>query len=102
MQKHFITDRDIVLSTKQSKMSSLEESSSPMLPSESPGSSVSSALQDEYNELLKYAVITPHFDPSSLPKTLAEAAAYPIKPQIVDPFPYKDTSTGKMMYRKPT
>ncbi|PIK35131.1 putative centrosomal protein [Apostichopus japonicus] len=74
-------------------MSSLEESSSPMLPSESPGSSVSSALQDEYNELLKYAVITPHFDPSSLPKTLAEAAAYPIKPQIVDPFPYKDTST---------
>lgn len=76
-------------------MSSEEESSTPMLPSESPGSSVSSTYQEEYNELLKYAVIMPHFDPSSLPKTLAEAAAYPEKPAFQDPLIFKDTSTGR-------
>uniref|UniRef100_UPI00398F6881 centrosomal protein POC5 isoform X2 n=1 Tax=Pristiophorus japonicus TaxID=55135 RepID=UPI00398F6881 len=45
-------------------MSSDEErSSSPVLPKDSdPGSSVSSDLQDEYEELLRYAVVTPKWD----------------------------------------
>ncbi|XP_071479690.1 centrosomal protein POC5-like [Diadema antillarum] len=47
----------------------------PMLPpDDSPGSSVSSSLQEEYQELLQYAVVTPHYDPSQLPQTLAGAA----------------------------
>ncbi|KAG5841207.1 hypothetical protein ANANG_G00197120 [Anguilla anguilla] len=47
-----------------SKMSSDEgEVSSPVLPKDSDrGSSVSSELQDEYEELLRYAVVTPRFD----------------------------------------
>ncbi|TRY64533.1 hypothetical protein DNTS_022654 [Danionella cerebrum] len=40
-----------------------EEHSSPDLPRDSDrGSSVSSALQEEYEELLRYAVVTPKFD----------------------------------------
>ncbi|XP_041856623.1 centrosomal protein POC5 isoform X2 [Melanotaenia boesemani] len=40
-----------------------EEPSSPVLPKDSdPGSSVSSELQDEYEELLRYAVVTPKVD----------------------------------------
>ncbi|XP_016106419.1 centrosomal protein POC5-like [Sinocyclocheilus grahami] len=38
---------------------------SPVLPRDSDrGSSVSSALQDEYEELLRYAVVTPKYEPS--------------------------------------
>ncbi|XP_019373255.1 PREDICTED: centrosomal protein POC5 isoform X3 [Gavialis gangeticus] len=46
------------------KMSSDEEkSTSPVLPKDSDqGSSVSSDLQDEYEELLRYAVVTPKFE----------------------------------------
>uniref|UniRef100_H2ZVS8 Centrosomal protein POC5 n=1 Tax=Latimeria chalumnae TaxID=7897 RepID=H2ZVS8_LATCH len=50
-------------------MSSEEEegSTSPVLPKDSDrGSSVSSDLQDEYDELLRYAVVTPKFEPSVL------------------------------------
>ncbi|XP_077993246.1 centrosomal protein POC5-like [Glandiceps talaboti] len=54
-------------------MSSTEEDSVPILPEDSPGSSVSSALQDEYQQLLKYAVVTPSFYPGQLPQTLTEA-----------------------------
>ena len=36
-----------------------EESSVPELPAESAGSSVSTSLQKEYEELLRYAVVTP-------------------------------------------
>ncbi|KAL6114328.1 poc5 [Pungitius sinensis] len=44
-------------------MSSDEEPSTPVLPKDSdPGSSVSSDLQDEYEELLRYAVVTPKLD----------------------------------------
>ncbi|KAI2664450.1 Centrosomal protein POC5 [Labeo rohita] len=46
------------------------EQHSPVLPRDSDrGSSVSSALQDEYEELLRYAVVTPKYEPSfsSLP-----------------------------------
>ncbi|XP_067087504.1 centrosomal protein POC5 [Osmerus mordax] len=40
------------------------EPSSPVLPRDSDrGSSVSSELQDEYEELLRYAVVTPKFEP---------------------------------------
>ncbi|XP_072019825.1 centrosomal protein POC5-like [Amphiura filiformis] len=75
-------------------MSTTEDdgNSSPMLPSESPGSSVSASLQDEYQELLKYAVITPHFDPLQLPQTLAEAAnAFSTAPNR-DPLIFEDAS----------
>ncbi|XP_064152859.1 centrosomal protein POC5 isoform X3 [Anguilla rostrata] len=49
---------------KRISMSSDEgEVSSPVLPKDSDrGSSVSSELQDEYEELLRYAVVTPRFD----------------------------------------
>ncbi|KAJ8005729.1 hypothetical protein DPEC_G00120930 [Dallia pectoralis] len=44
------------------KMSSEEDPSSPVLPGDSDrGSSVSSELQDEYEELLRYAVVTPKY-----------------------------------------
>ncbi|XP_062984713.1 centrosomal protein POC5 [Elgaria multicarinata webbii] len=47
--------------------SSEEKSTSPVLPKDSDhGSSVSSDLQDEYEELLRYAVVTPKFEPSTL------------------------------------
>ncbi|KAF4112991.1 hypothetical protein G5714_005536 [Onychostoma macrolepis] len=41
------------------------EQNNPVLPRDSDrGSSVSSALQDEYEELLRYAVVTPKYEPS--------------------------------------
>ncbi|KAM6475341.1 centrosomal protein POC5 isoform 3-T6 [Liasis olivaceus] len=47
--------------------SSEEKSTSPVLPKDSDrGSSVSSDLQDEYEELLRYAVVTPRLEPSAL------------------------------------
>ncbi|XP_043919896.1 centrosomal protein POC5 isoform X2 [Protopterus annectens] len=49
-------------------MSSDEEGTtgSPVLPKDSdPGSSVSSDLQDEYEELLRFAVVTPKFEPGA-------------------------------------
>ncbi|XP_010874776.3 centrosomal protein POC5 isoform X1 [Esox lucius] len=46
------------------QMSSDEDLSSPVLPGDSDqGSSVSSELQDEYEELLRYAVVTPKYQP---------------------------------------
>lgn len=48
-------------------MSSLETTSSPETESRSPGSSVSTRLQEEYDELLRYAVVTPQVDPRSFP-----------------------------------
>ena len=48
-------------------MSSVEVTSSPEEESHSPGSSVSSRLQEQYDELLRYAVVTPQFDPRSFP-----------------------------------
>ncbi|KAK3094372.1 hypothetical protein FSP39_000914 [Pinctada imbricata] len=54
-------------------MSSLEgEGSIPDLPPDSPGSSVSTRLMDEYEELLKYAAVVPGFDPSQVPQQLAD------------------------------
>ncbi|XP_062828409.1 centrosomal protein POC5 isoform X3 [Anolis carolinensis] len=47
--------------------SSEEKNASPFLPKDSDqDSSVSSELQDEYEELLRYAVVTPKFEPSVL------------------------------------
>uniref|UniRef100_A0A3B3R0L2 Centrosomal protein POC5 n=1 Tax=Paramormyrops kingsleyae TaxID=1676925 RepID=A0A3B3R0L2_9TELE len=54
------------------------EGSSPVLPKDSDGgSSVSSALQDEYEELLRYAVVTPKFevDPARQPRHASQAPA---------------------------
>ena len=76
-----------------------DSDSTPMLPpDDSPGSSVSSSLQEEYQELLKYAVITPHYDPSQLPHTLAGASSafLPQRP-VRDQLLYVD-STG-IVYR---
>ncbi|CAH1789356.1 unnamed protein product [Owenia fusiformis] len=47
-------------------------SSTPVIPEDSPGSSVSSRLQDEYDELLKYAVVVPNFDPKGLPRSITD------------------------------
>jgi hypothetical protein len=43
-----------------------------MLPPDSPGSSVSTRLQDEYDELLRFAVVVPSYNPSSIPRTLQD------------------------------
>lgn len=45
----------------------------PVLPIDSPGSSVSTRLQDEYDELLKYAVVVPTYDPKRLTRELMES-----------------------------
>ncbi|XP_030047804.1 centrosomal protein POC5 [Microcaecilia unicolor] len=57
--------------TNRDQMSSDEErNTSPVVPKDSDrGSSVSSDLQDEYEELLRYAVITPKFEHSFLRQT---------------------------------
>eukprot|EP00058_Branchiostoma_floridae_P005652 XP_002591140.1 hypothetical protein BRAFLDRAFT_105513 [Branchiostoma floridae] len=44
-------------------MSSTDDSNVPSVPSDSPGSSVSTGMQEEYEELLRYAVVTPKIDP---------------------------------------
>lgn len=44
----------------------------PLIPPESPGSSVSTRLEEEYDELLKYAVVVPNYDPSQAPGILAD------------------------------
>ncbi|XP_036384653.1 centrosomal protein POC5-like [Megalops cyprinoides] len=47
------------------------ESNAPVLPKDSdPGSSVSSGLQNEYEELLRYAVVTPKFAADALRQSL--------------------------------
>ncbi|XP_055487330.1 centrosomal protein POC5 isoform X6 [Leucoraja erinacea] len=55
------------------KMSSDEErTSTPVLPKDSDrGSSVSSGLQDEYEELLRYAVVTPKWDSGGVRQSLS-------------------------------
>ena len=49
-----------------------EESNEFVLPPDSPGSSVSTRLQEEYDELLRFAVVVPSFDPNHLPKALQD------------------------------
>ncbi|XP_052219894.1 centrosomal protein POC5-like [Dreissena polymorpha] len=53
-------------------MSSASDLSAPDVPPLSPGSSVSTRLQDEYDELLKFAVVVPKYDPRQLPATLTD------------------------------
>ncbi|EDO34827.1 predicted protein [Nematostella vectensis] len=58
-------------------MSSDSDNSAPLLPdNDSPGSSVSSSMQREYEELLKYAVVTPRLQ---LAKSIYEQSQ-PTKP----------------------
>ncbi|XP_691080.4 centrosomal protein POC5 isoform X1 [Danio rerio] len=65
------------------------ERNSPDLPRDSDrGSSVSSALQDEYEELLRYAVVTPKNDPS-LPSQLLNTTQLTKNPQHT---PKRDTA----------
>ncbi|KAH3802581.1 hypothetical protein DPMN_156259 [Dreissena polymorpha] len=58
--------------TTMSFMSSASDLSAPDVPPLSPGSSVSTRLQDEYDELLKFAVVVPKYDPRQLPATLTD------------------------------
>lgn len=53
-------------------MSSTGSLSLPDAPPDSPGSSVSTRLMEEYEELLKYAVVVPSYDPNKLPHTLVD------------------------------
>ncbi|XP_067653778.1 centrosomal protein POC5-like isoform X1 [Haliotis asinina] len=53
-------------------MMSESEDSIPHLPPDSPGSSVSSRLQEEYDELLKYAVVLPNYDPKKTKLTITD------------------------------
>ncbi|XP_052787736.1 centrosomal protein POC5-like [Mya arenaria] len=53
-------------------VSSASDVSIPDMPPLSPGSSVSTRLQDEYDELLKFAVVIPKYDPNQLPQTLMD------------------------------
>ncbi|KAF6028849.1 hypothetical protein EB796_012834 [Bugula neritina] len=48
-------------------------SAPPECPEQSAGSSVSSRFQDEYEELLKYAVVVPKIDVDDLPRVLADS-----------------------------
>ncbi|XP_053386877.1 centrosomal protein POC5-like isoform X2 [Mercenaria mercenaria] len=54
-------------------MSTISDLSVPDIPPLSPGSSVSTRLQDEYDELLKFAVVVPKYDPAQIPQTLTDA-----------------------------
>jgi len=49
-----------------------EDSNEFVLPPDSPGSSVSTRLQEEYDELLRFAVVVPSFDPTCMPKSLQD------------------------------
>lgn len=53
-------------------MSTVSDVSLPDIPPLSPGSSVSTRLQDEYDELLKFAVVVPKYDPNQLGQTLTD------------------------------
>ncbi|XP_074661215.1 centrosomal protein POC5-like [Tubulanus polymorphus] len=50
-----------------------ESSSIPMLPPDSPGSSVSSQFLDEYEEVIKYAVVVPSYDPKQYAMKLTDS-----------------------------
>ncbi|KAL3884431.1 hypothetical protein ACJMK2_024570 [Sinanodonta woodiana] len=52
--------------------SSGNENSLPDIPPDSPGSSVSTRLQEEYEELLKYAVVMPKYNPATVGRTLTD------------------------------
>uniref|UniRef100_A0A3B4GVL4 Centrosomal protein POC5 n=1 Tax=Pundamilia nyererei TaxID=303518 RepID=A0A3B4GVL4_9CICH len=73
-----------------------EEPTSPVLPKDSDrGSSVSSELQDEYEELLRYAVITPKFHLSSRASLLSDnpserlqVASERSRPDTPEPFEF--------------
>ncbi|XP_041460149.1 LOW QUALITY PROTEIN: centrosomal protein POC5-like [Lytechinus variegatus] len=83
---------------------STEADSIPMLPpDDSPGSSISSSLQEEYQELLQYAVVTPHYDPSQLPHTLAGAAqSFQPQRQIKDQLIYLQSSDESSSVSEPS
>lgn len=53
-------------------MSTVSDLSIPEIPPLSPGSSVSTRLQDEYDELLKFAVVVPKYDPNQIGHTLTD------------------------------
>ncbi|XP_015275892.1 PREDICTED: centrosomal protein POC5 isoform X2 [Gekko japonicus] len=81
--------------------SSEERSTSPVFPKDSDrGSSVSSDLQDEYEELLRYAVVTPKFEPSVLRQSdhVDVRLKTPGKSPVMDERRQRTVATGQ---RKP-
>jgi len=72
-------------------MSTTSESSGGLcVPPDSPGSSVSTRLQDEYDELLRLAVVVPSYDPSTIPRTIHDLRGsfnHPTNTRTVQPRP---------------
>uniref|UniRef100_A0A8C4T5T3 Centrosomal protein POC5 n=1 Tax=Erpetoichthys calabaricus TaxID=27687 RepID=A0A8C4T5T3_ERPCA len=82
-----------------------QESVSPLLPKDSDhGSSVSSDLQDEYEELLRYAVVTPKFEPAVLRQSLD--ASLPMANEriagLIEDVPIQHSAVEEMPLRIPT
>ncbi|XP_076453730.1 centrosomal protein POC5-like isoform X2 [Babylonia areolata] len=48
----------------------------PVIPPDSPGSSVSTRLQEEYDELLKYAVVVPDYNPKDIRSRLTDTKGF--------------------------
>ncbi|KAI0240780.1 hypothetical protein LSAT2_008449 [Lamellibrachia satsuma] len=74
-------------------MSSTQSDDSFVCPPDSPGSSVSSRLQEEYDELLKYAVVVPSCGQEGLPRTLTDIrdSFRPMRETFPSSVPHHDT-----------
>lgn len=81
-----------VLPSHTSLSSTSNAGSGLLAPPDSPGSSVSTRLQEEYDELLKYAVVMPTYNPSSMiPSALSDVRPSAAKGR--DPPPQANPST---------
>lgn len=81
MQDRVFTDTQETAEKQSVSMSTISVDSEPRIPPDSAGSSVSSRLQEEYEELLKYAVIVPsypHLSSLSLNRTTASGYQAPM------------------------
>ncbi|XP_070178405.1 centrosomal protein POC5-like isoform X1 [Littorina saxatilis] len=56
----------------QASSSNVSLQDPPVIPPDSPGSSVSTRLQEEYDELLKYAVVVPEYNPREVRGKLSD------------------------------
>ena len=89
---------------KNSKMSATtSNASSPETRSESRGSSVSTGLREEYEDLLRYAVVTPKIESllpaKPTPKTSTKTHSAPPPPATLQPRPHtppRHASRGRL------
>lgn len=70
------------IASHTSLISSSNAESEPLIPPDSPGSCVSSRLQEDYDELLKYAIVVPTYNPTNtlratLPEVKSTVASAP-------------------------